>query len=254
MTEPNEPTEAPLRFLLLQLRNADDPMLPQEQATFQSALDCDAEQISYWNLLDGRPPKELLAANDIVLIGGSGHYSAADEGEWLETSLDALRNLYELKKPTFASCWGFQAMARALGGRTISDLDRAELGTPAVQLTDSGKSDPIFSPSGETFPVFQGHQDRVAELPPGAIHLASSKTAPYQAFTFADRPIYATQFHPELSRDFYLERIRAYPEYVEKITGQTFAEFESAVGEATESRGLLDRFVEMVRRNKSNGP
>ena len=35
-------------------------------------------------------------------------------GPWLPAALDAMVALHETGKPTFASCWGFQAMARAL--------------------------------------------------------------------------------------------------------------------------------------------
>ncbi len=239
-------TRKSFRFLLYQIRDVDDPMREQEVATYLEALKCDAANLKTHDLLAGVPDRKILDQSDIVLIGGSGNYSAADDGEWLERAFDAIRELYDLKKPTFASCWGFQAMARALGGTTIEDLERAELGTPVVRLTEAGKADRVFGAAGNEFAVFQGHQDRVSELPPDAIDLAKSDVAPFQAFTFADRPIYATQFHPELSRHRYLERIRNYPQYVEKITGQTYDEFESEVGEATESRGLLKRFVEYV--------
>ena len=61
-----------------------------------------------------------------MLIGGSGAYSATGEGKWLDRTLDLLRDLVEASQPTFASCWGFQAMARALGGHVVTDLQRAE--------------------------------------------------------------------------------------------------------------------------------
>ena len=235
-----------INYLLYQVRDADDPMRTQEVATYIEALNCDASRIKVHDLLSGGPERQVLDQSDIVLIGGSGDYSAAGEGEWLERAMDSMRELYELKKPTFASCWGFQALARALGGMTIEDLDRAELGTSVVRLTEGGLADPVFSAAGSEFAVFQGHQDRVSGLPSGAIDLAKSEVSPFQAFTFSDRPIYATQFHPELSRHRYLERVKHYPQYVERITGQSYEEFESAVGEARESRGLLERFVEYV--------
>ncbi|MEM7316471.1 MAG: gamma-glutamyl-gamma-aminobutyrate hydrolase family protein, partial [Planctomycetota bacterium] len=117
-----------LNYLLLQVRDADDPMRSQEVATFAEALDTDPSRIETWDLLGGEPRQSRLDACHIVLIGGSGDYSAAADDPWLDSAFSAMRQLYEQSKPTFASCWGFQAMARALGGRTITDLDRAELG------------------------------------------------------------------------------------------------------------------------------
>ncbi|MEM7315961.1 MAG: type 1 glutamine amidotransferase, partial [Planctomycetota bacterium] len=102
-----------------------------------------------------------------------------------------------------------------------------------------------------TFEAYQGHQDRVAELPQDAILLASSQRVPIQAFTFADRPIYATQFHPELTRERFLQRLDNYPEYIQKITGLTYEEFAAQCAELTRPRGILDRFVSMVL--ESNG-
>ena len=70
-----------------------------------------------------------------------------------------------MAKPAFASCWGFQALARALGGEVVTDLVRAEVGTFEIQLTAAGRSDPLFGPLGERFLAQLGHQDVVTRLP-----------------------------------------------------------------------------------------
>ena len=88
-----------------------------------------------FDLLGAPVPAEKLRDADMLLLGGSGHYSAAGEGEWLERALDCMREIHRLAKPTFASCWGFQAMARAMGGRCVHDLPNAEVGTIEVELT-----------------------------------------------------------------------------------------------------------------------
>ena len=108
-----------LRYLLMQIRNPDDPMRSQEIDCFAEDLRCDRHQIQVFDLLSGVPSRGQLDQVDMVLLGGSGHYSAASQGQWLELALDSMRRLFELDKPTFASCWGFQAMARALGGRVL---------------------------------------------------------------------------------------------------------------------------------------
>jgi len=162
---------------------------------------------------------------------------------WLERALDAMREIHHLAKPTFASCWGFQAMARAMGGRCINDLPNAEVGTIELRLTKAGRDDPLFSQLPPTFTAQAGHEDHVDRLPPDAILLASSARVPEQAFRFADRPIYCTQFHPELDHTAMLDRVIQYPEYVSRIAGVTFDEFVHSVQETPEANSLLHRFV-----------
>ena len=236
-------------FLLLQVRNEDDPMRVQEVECFCKMLPCDAEQIRVHDLLQGEPSPGQWAAAQIVLLGGSGDYSAAGEGAWLERALDVLRQLHDRNKPTFASCWGFQAMARAMGGQVKHDLERAELGTHEAQLTDAGRNDVIFGELPERFLSHMGHEDHVVEFPPDAIHLAFSDRVEQQAFRFADRPIYCTQFHPELHRTAFLERVEAYPRYVAKIAQVSVEEFSRACRETPEANRLLPLFVEHVLRD-----
>ena len=235
------------KYLLLQVRNADDPMLHQEVDCFARALGCRQAQIAVFDLLSGVPTVAQLDEVDVVLLGGSGDYSVAEGGDWLPPALEAMRELYDLDKPTFASCWGFQAMAKALGGEVITDQSRAELGSIEVRLTEAGQNDPLFAPLGTRFLAPMGHQDCVVRLPPQAILLASSEKVENQAFKVADKPIYCTQFHPELDRDALLQRVRAYPWYVEKITGDPMERFASNCQETTETNLLLGRFVEQLR-------
>jgi GMP synthase (glutamine-hydrolysing) len=235
-----------LRYLLLQIRNAGDSMRVQEVACFARALACELNDIVVYDLLQGAPSAAKLQEVDVVLLGGSGHYSAAGEGQWLDRALDAMRELHRLSKPTFASCWGFQAMARAMGGRCIQDRANAELGTVQLYLTDAGKSDPLFGRLPARFTGLAGHEDHVVELPPDAVLLASSDRVRNQAFRFDGRPIYCTQFHPELERQTIVQRARAYPEYIERIMGIPLDEFEQYCVETPEANLLIRQFVEMV--------
>ena len=105
--------------------------------------DYEGSVIAYGEVLDllaTRPSPAQLDASDIVLLGGSGDYSATGEGEWLDRSLDVLCELVDRRQPTFASCWGFQAMARALGGTVVRDPDTAEVGTHQLFLTEAGSA------------------------------------------------------------------------------------------------------------------
>ena len=235
-----------LRYLLLQVRNSDDPMRRQEVQCFARALGTKPEQIGVFDLLSRRLDARDLEGVDMALLGGSGHYWVSGEGEWLDRALDSLRLLHGSRKPTFASCWGFQAMARALGGRVVKDLVRAELGTHDVHLTPAGLADPVFGPLGQTFRGHMGHEDHVLELPVGTTRLAYSDRVANQAYRFDDRPIYCTQFHPELNRADLLERVQFYPEYIERIAGVPLEKFGDMIEETPETELLLKRFVGTV--------
>jgi GMP synthase (glutamine-hydrolysing) len=234
-----------LRYLLLQVRNTNDPMRLQEVACFSRALGCRLDQILAFDLLRGAPTPAELDAADMVLLGGSGDYSVAAGGAWLPAALDAMRDLYSRRVPTFASCWGFQAMALALGGEVVTDLSRAELGTETVTLTPLGRADPVFGALPERFLAHMGHQDIVDRLPAGAERLAGTERVANQAFRIPGRPIYCTQFHPELTRSTFLERVIAYPEYVERIAGVPIDAFAARCTEAPEAGTLLRRCVRL---------
>ena len=141
-------------------------------------------QVAIFDLLSGAPSQHLIDSVDVVLLGGSGDYSVATGGAWLPAALDAMVGLYESSKPTFASCWGFQAMARAMGGEVITDRSRAEVGVTWMTLTDAGREDPVFGPLGSRFQGLSGHEDHVVRLPDEAVLLASSERSENQAFHF----------------------------------------------------------------------
>ena len=235
-----------LNILLLQIRKLDDPMRISEVTAFADALDCSPEQITAADLVNDPPSPEMLRSTDLVLIGGAGDYSVPEGGPWLDRALDAMRSLYAKRKPVFASCWGFQAMAAALGGLVVTDPQLAELGTLELSLTNEGEKDPIFSQLGTPFLAHVGHQDTVIRLPEGAVQLAGTPLVENHAFCMSDAPLYCTQFHSELKVPLLEQRLRAYPQYTESITGMSVDELIETLQETPEANNLIRRFVEHV--------
>ena len=117
-----------IRSLLLQIRDAQDPMRKQEIRCFANALSVKVDQVKTCSLLVDPPSDLELKSADIVFIGGSGNYSVTSNAAWLDRALDLMQKLHDESKPTFASCWGFQAMSRALGGTVIHDAERGRAG------------------------------------------------------------------------------------------------------------------------------
>ena len=63
-----------VQYLLMQVRNPDDPMAEHEVRAFATSP-LRTSDIRTWDLLGGGPDAGALDACDIVLIGGSGDYS-----------------------------------------------------------------------------------------------------------------------------------------------------------------------------------
>lgn len=232
-----------LRFLLLQVRNPDDPMRGHEIECFERCFGLDRGHVEVFDLLTGTPTPSMIERFDVVLIGGSGDYSVVRGGPWLPAALETLYGLFESAKPTFGSCWGFQAMARAVGGEVVTDQARAEVGVTWMDLTPAGLADPVFGPLGARFCGVSGHEDHVITLPDVAELLASSPMSENQAFRFRGKPIYCTQFHPELDRAGLLTRLGRYPAYLSLAGVSTLEELEERVPEMPHSEGVLQRFL-----------
>lgn len=235
-----------LRFLLLQVRNPDDPMRDHEIACFERCFGLESGQVEIFDLLGGAPGGNAIDRADVVLLGGSGDYSVARGGPWLPAALDAMVGLYESSKPTFASCWGFQAMARAMGGSVVTDHARAEVGVTRFELTEAGRRDPVFGPLAPGFRAVAGHEDIVEALPLSAELLAFSERVENQAFRFPGKPIYCTQFHAELDRAGLLVRIGRYPSYLPLAGATSLDELADMTPELSYVDGILKRFLRVA--------
>lgn len=248
-----EPADATLRCLLLQVRDAGDPMRTHELESFARALRPFDARVEVFDLLAEVLRPGRLREVDLVLMGGSGAYSAATPAPWLDRALESLRAVHDSGVPAFASCWGFQGMAAAMGGTVVQDRRRAEIGTHELVLTREGLADPVFGYLGPRFKAQMGHEDRVAELPRGTTLLASSEKVENQAYRFDDKPVYCTQFHPELDRSGMLRRFRTYPKYSEEVAGLTLAEVAGRIEETPKAAELVRRFAALHARPGAAG-
>lgn len=237
-----------LRFLLLQIRDHGDRVIEEERASFAEKAGLEVEQILLHNLLDGPPTRARVEACDGVLVGGSGDYYVS-KGH-MPAFDELMRFFIELADrgyPTFASCFGFQLMVRALGGTIVHDVENTELGTLELSLTEAGRNDPLMGTLPEKFNAQLGHKDRADSLPPGFENLARSELCEYQAFRVPDKPIWATQFHPELdsitNKGRYLRYLEGYSEH---LTDEQRAATLDTYRDSPETGELLRHFVNLV--------
>jgi GMP synthase (glutamine-hydrolysing) len=233
-----------LRFLLLQARLPDDEMAAHEHQCFTRALGAEPAQVLGHSLLAGRPDPGLLESADALLVGGSGQFSVLDDEPWVKDFIDFLSEVVVgQRRPTFASCFGFQGLVLAGGGEVICDKEGAEVGTFSLSLSTAGLADPLFGKMPQGCNVQLGHKDRAERLPAGMIHMAYTERSAHQALRIEGTPIVATQFHPELAKQDNINRyLRYWEEYGSGDPGCD--PVMQSMAESPEAYELLPRWAE----------
>lgn len=235
-----------MRYLLFQCRRPEDPVRDDEHRAFAARLEVDPAVIATVDLLTVAPDLSLLDGCDAVFVGGAGEFSLLDDIPEIRRFVDFLASLTEAAIPIFASCFGFQALVLGLGGEIVHDPAHAEVGSYVLELTEAGLADPLFGDLPREFIAQLGHQDRASRLPSGVVNLARSERTPYQAIRVGDGPVYATQFHPELTWLDNRSRFERYMKQYSHLFGQKGAKqrLDSHLP-SPEANALLPKFVRM---------
>ena len=221
-------------------------MREHEQGCFAASSRLGSEAFRFVNVVEGVPERTDLDGFDALMIGGAGHFNVTDPtADFFEPLADLLRRIVEDGFPTFASCFGYQLLVHVLGGRVVKDPARAEVGSFTVSLTEAGARDEIFGTLPRRFTAQMGHKDRAVEMPKGIPNLAATERSPLQALRIPHKPIWATQFHPELDQRTNHDRYLAYIErYDPQRLGKEAAGFTSLPSPETST--LLPTFLDII--------
>ncbi|MDL9949029.1 glutamine-hydrolyzing GMP synthase, partial [Gordonia sp. ABSL11-1] len=101
--------------------------------------------------------------------------------------------LFDLGIPVFGICYGFQAMAQALGG-SVSHTGTREYGR--TELVVHGGQLHNGLPGRQ--PVWMSHGDAVTSAPAGFEVTAGTSASPVAAFENYQRRLAGVQYHPEV--------------------------------------------------------
>ncbi len=143
------------------------------------------------------PVSDLLARDPAAIILSGGPASVYEPGA---PQVDP--KLFELDVPVFGICYGFQAMARALGG-TVAHTGQREFGGTVV-TTRGGRLFADRRDQGDLgdrtqLDVWMSHGDSVTEAPAGFTVTATSAGASVAAFEDLANRRAGVQFHPEVA-------------------------------------------------------
>ena len=103
--------------------------------------------------------------------------------------------IFDLTVPILGICYGMQTLAEQMGGHVIS-ADQKEFGHSELEVVSESI---IFKNLNKKINVWMSHGDQVQDLPDDFNLTASTATAPIAAMEHKDLPIYAIQFHPEVT-------------------------------------------------------
>ena len=136
------------------------------------------------------PVTEMLAKDPAAIILSGGPSSVYEEGA---PSLDG--SLLEAGVPVFGMCYGFQAMAQALGG-TVEKTGLSEFGATPARISDTAST--LFNGQPDEQSVWMSHGDSVSQAPEGMRVTATTSGAPVAGFEDDERRLYGVQWHPEV--------------------------------------------------------
>ncbi|MDO9498262.1 MAG: glutamine-hydrolyzing GMP synthase, partial [Nocardioides sp.] len=135
------------------------------------------------------PVSEMLARNPkaIVLSGGPASVYTPDAPQLDPALVDG-------RVPVFGICYGFMAMAQALGGE-VAHTGQREYGRTQVEVLEPGT---LLAAVPTTLTSWMSHGDEVVKAPEGFTVNASSPRATVAAFEHVERQLAGVQWHPEV--------------------------------------------------------
>jgi GMP synthase (glutamine-hydrolysing) len=235
-------------FLLLATR-PEDEAADDEYTGFLTGGGLTRDELIRVRLEAGPMPTIDLSDYSGIIVGGSP-FNAGDPDEEksavqrrVERELGILLNrVLKHDFPFLGACYGVGLLTAHLHG-VVDETWGEEAGPTQITLTAEGHEDPLFGALAPSFVGFVGHKEACSQVPPGAVVLASGQTCPVQAFRVG-RNVYATQFHPELTRESIVTRLRIYRDNG-YFHPDRLADVMTAIGASTvtEPAKLLTAFV-----------
>jgi len=158
---------------------------------------------------------ERMKPEGIILSGGPS--SVYDDGAPIP-SKDVLAYLQSAPVPVLGVCYGMCVLNVAFGGE-VSRAAHKEFGPAELKIA---RVDPLLAIGENTTLVWMSHGDKITRVAKDFDTLATSDNSPYAALRHREKPIYAVQFHPEVThsvhgkeiyRNFVLRICKAKPDW-----------------------------------------
>jgi GMP synthase (glutamine-hydrolysing) len=176
--------------------------------------------------------EEIKARDPQAIVLSGGPASVYTDGA---PQLDPA--VFDLDVPVFGICYGFQAMAQALGG-TVAHTGTSEYGRTELEVTGGE----LHSDLPTIQSVWMSHGDAVTAAPEGFEVVAASPGAPVAAFENRARQLAGVQYHPEVM----------HTPHGQQVLSRFLHEF-AGIDSAWTPANIADALVEQVRDQIGDG-
>ncbi|GAB7192438.1 glutamine-hydrolyzing GMP synthase [Kineococcus sp. NUM-3379] len=181
------------------------------------------------------PLERILEKNPAAVILSGGPASVYAEGA---PQVDPA--LFEAGVPVLGICYGFQAMAKALGGE-VARTGLREYGGTGARVTESRDSTLLRGQPTEQS-VWMSHGDAVTRAPEGFRVVADSQGAPVAAFEDDTRRLYGVQWHPEVRHSTFGQEVL-----------RNFLHHGAGITPDWTTGNVIEEQVERIRRQVGDG-
>jgi|TARA_B100001063_G_scaffold103619_1_gene96675 GMP synthase (glutamine-hydrolysing) len=151
-------------------------------------------EILPWDIAESRITE--LKPKGVILSGGPNSVTETFTPR-------APQIVFDLGIPILGICYGMQTLAEQMGGHVIS-VDQKEFGHSELEIETESI---LFKDLNKKINVWMSHGDQVQDLPDDFNLVASTASAPIAAMEHKDSPIFAIQFHPEVTHTEYGQKI-----------------------------------------------
>ncbi len=158
------------------------------------------------------PMGNSLADYDGIVWTGSA-LNIYDDDVAITRQVDFMKACFDEETKMFGSCWGLQVAVVATGGEIAANDKGRQIGIARdIDLTDAGRTHPLYKGKPPVFDAINIHLDHTTRLPEGAIVLSRNEQSEVQGVEIKrGRSVFwGVQYHPEFDLGYMSGLIRRY--------------------------------------------
>lgn len=135
--------------------------------------------------------RRLPRPDGVILSGSPASVGGTDDPD------PGLAHLGEAGIPVLGLCFGYQWLAKQLGGVVATGTHR-EYGPAQVRKTAAGQTDKLTARLSQETPVWMSHGDSVTQMPTTGVEVILESGGKPAGLRCATRRLWGLQFHPEV--------------------------------------------------------